>query len=117
MTRDEVKKIVMLLKAAYPSFVPKDEAEARARFALWESYLISVDYKDAEWCVRRCIESCVLPPTIADMNQYLRLTKREEPKLLAMPEPVYSNAAYIESKFEKAMRAIEEKGEDDDTSN
>ena len=117
MTRDEVKKIVMLLKAAYPNFVPSDEAEAVVRFNLWESYLSSVDYTAAEWCVRRCIETCIYPPTIADMNQYLRLTKREEPKLLAMPKPEYSNAAYIEAKFEKAMRAIDEKGEDDDTSN
>lgn len=108
MTKDEVKKIFMLLTAAYPTFLPDGDDERKAKLNLWELMFSRNSYWDCEWAAQRCIETCVFPPTVADMKQWLGANRHEEPKLLAMPEPKYSNAAYIEAMFEKAMRKIDE---------
>ena len=114
MTREEVKKIFALFKVAYSNFLPETAEDAEAKISMWQQFFENTNYKDAEWAAQRCIESCIYPPTIADMKQYLGmgLTRQdlEARKLLEFdPTKVYyPSDIKIESSFERAMRMINE---------
>lgn len=112
MTRDEVKKIFSLFKTAYNGFLPDDEDEVKAKLNLWEMMFIRHSYKECEWAAQRCIESCIYPPTIADMKQWLGMSLTLNDKLARLPykpeKPNYANEAYMEAKFAEAMRKIDE---------
>ena len=114
MTRDEVKLIFALFKAAYNGFLPEDDEEKRAKINLWQRFFENTSYKDAEWAAQRCIESCIYPPTIADMKQYLGmgLTRQDVEARQYLPfDPTkvyYPSDIKIESSFERAMRMLNE---------
>lgn len=112
MTRDEVKKIFSLFTAAYNNFLPESDGERKAKLNLWELMFITHDYKECEWAAKRCIETCIYPPTIADMNRWLGEGLTRDDKVARLPyhyePPNYANEAYMESKFERAMRNISE---------
>ena len=110
MTRDEVKKIFALFKTAYRSFLPDSDEERKAMLNLWEMMLIRNSYTECEWAAKRCIETCIYPPTIADMKQWLGTERTLQDAQALLPyhyeEPKYANEAYMESKFEALMRDI-----------
>lgn len=112
MTRDEVKRIFSLLKTAYNGFLPDDEDEVKAKLNLWEMMFLKRSYSECEWAARRCIETCIYPPTIADMNQWLGQTLTRNDQLARLPyhytPPVYATDAYMEAKFAEIMRKIDE---------
>jgi len=102
--------IFSLFTAAYNNFLPDGDAERKAKLNLWELMLISHSYKECEWAAKRCIETCIYPPTIADMNQWLGSQMTRDDKQARLPyhyeEPTYANEAYMESKFAEMMRKI-----------
>lgn len=112
MTRDEVKKIFSLFKTAYNSFLPEDEDEQRAKLNLWELMFSRNSYWECEWAAQRCIETCIYPPTVADMKQWLGQSLTLNDKVARLPyheeEPKYANEAFMEAKFAEAMRKINE---------
>lgn len=112
MTRDEVKMIFSLFTAAYNNFLPESDGERKAKLNLWELMFIGHNYTECEWAAKRCIETCIYPPTIADMNQWLGKGLTRDDKQARLPyhyePPNYANEAYMESKFERAMRSISE---------
>ena len=112
MTKDEVKKIFLLLTTAYPSFLPDSDQERIAKLNLWELMFSRNSYWDCEWAAQRCIETCVFPPTVADMKQWLGAGITRDDMQARLPyhytPPTYANEAYMESKFERAMRNISE---------
>ena len=112
MTRDEVKAIFSLFKTAYNSFLPEDEDEQRAKLNLWEMMFSRNSYGECEWAAQRCIETCIYPPTVADMKQWLGQSLTLNDKVARLPyheeEPKYANEAFMEAKFAEAMRKINE---------
>ena len=112
MTRDEVKKIFSLFKTAYNSFLPEDEDEQRAKLNLWEVMFLTNGYSECEWAAKRCIETCIYPPTVADMKQWLGMGLTYNDKQARLPfnpkKPIYANETYMEAKFAEAMRKIDE---------
>lgn len=112
MTRDEVKKIFALFKTAYRGFLPDDDDEVKVMLNLWEMMFVRNSYAECEWAAKRCIETCIYPPTIADMKGWLGTERTLQDAQALLPyhyeEPKYANEAYMESKFEALMRAINE---------
>ena len=112
MTRDEVKAIFSLFKTAYNSFLPEDEDEQRAKLNLWEMMFSRNSYSECVWAAQRCIETCIYPPTVADMKQWLGMSLTLNDKVARLPyheeEPTYANEAFMEAKFAEAMRMINE---------
>lgn len=114
MTKEETAKIFMLFKTIWRDFMPEDETEAKAQLNSWTRILENHPYKSIEWAAHRCMESCVFPPRPADVIMFLgeRPTRQDlDARVLLEYDPtkvVYANEAYMESKFERAMRNISE---------
>jgi len=110
MTKEDVAKLFMLLKAAYPSFVPERAEEAEIKINLWVQMFSRNTYTECEWAAQRCIETCIYPPTVADMKQWLGMNLTRDDKIARLPfdytKPVYANEAYMEAKFEELMRTL-----------
>lgn len=112
MTRDEVRKIFALFKTAYRGFLPDDDDEVRVMLNLWEMMFVRNSYAECEWAAKRCIETCIYPPTIADMKQWLGAERTLQDVQARLPyhheEFKYANEAYMEAKFAQIMREINE---------
>lgn len=110
MTREEVTQLFMLLKVAFPGFVPDDKGEATAKVNLWTQMFDKTSYKEAEWAAMRCIESCTFPPTVADMKSYLGMGRTLDDVRAALPfkqeEPQFANEISIQAGYERAMRML-----------
>ena len=53
MTKQEVKKLMAAIRAAWPGFYKgADEGTVRAATALWAAALADLRYEDAEMCIR-----------------------------------------------------------------
>lgn len=110
MTRDELKQIFMLFKAAYPSFIPASNDALKAKLNLWESFFPNTTYAAAEWAAKRCIENCKEPPTVADMKEWLGmgLTRQDVEARKQIEVKPFTYPDNLEEKFQKAMRALNE---------
>lgn len=111
MTKQEIARIFMLLKVAFPSFIPSDREEAEAKVTLWSRMFERTSYSEAEWAAMRCIESCTFPPTVADMKSYLGMGRTLDDVRAALPfkedKPVYANEAYMQAVYDRIMKELE----------
>lgn len=110
MTRDEVKRIFMLLKAVFPNFLPETDDERKVMLGIWEKMFERNSYSECEWAAMRCIESCTFPPTVADMKSYLGMGRTLDDVRAALPfkqeEPQFANEITIQAGYERAMRML-----------
>lgn len=72
MTRDETKKTLLVIQAAYPSFTPKSEAEASIRINTWHMMLEEFEYDQVITATKAYISSEVYPPVPASIIQKLQ---------------------------------------------
>lgn len=72
MTRDDVKKILMMMSTAYPNFNPKDKTVA---INMWHTMLAEYDYKKAEIALRAYISSDAsgFAPSIGQLIEKMKL--------------------------------------------
>lgn len=66
MTRDETKKIVVMIAKAFPRFTIVQDKEG---MDLWHECLSDIPYEDARACVIDCVKSKEFPPTIAEIRK------------------------------------------------
>lgn len=66
MTRDEVKKVVVMIAKAFPRFTIVQDKEG---MDLWHECLSDVPYEDARTAVIDCIKTKEFPPTIAEIRK------------------------------------------------
>lgn len=68
MTRDEVKKLLAVLKTAYPYFYNKQpNAELSATINLWYAALKEFDYEFINGGLKNLIQTSKYPPTVAEV--------------------------------------------------
>lgn len=68
MTRDEAKKLLAILKTAYPYFYNKQtDAEASAAVNLWAAALRDYEYRHINSGLGRLVQTSKFPPTVAEV--------------------------------------------------
>lgn len=73
MTRDEAKKLLALIKVAYPSaYKDIDREFALATINMWQSTFPNVPYAVMETAFNQFRKKSKFPPTVADMFDELR---------------------------------------------
>lgn len=73
MTRDEAKKLLALIKVAYPSaYKDIDREFALATINMWQSTFPNVPYAVVETAFNQFRKKSKFPPTVADMFEELR---------------------------------------------
>lgn len=87
MTKQEVKKLMAAIRAAWPGFYKgADEGTVRAATALWAAALADLRYEDAGRALTLLMRENKYPPTAADVWQ---AAMRLRPQLGVRPVPVF----------------------------